>query len=267
MQKLFLVALIVGVCTPSISAQGTVKFGITVVPPNLRFDSPETSKQDTKISPSNSHGAVGAPVTRVQCPPRCPSGRTKFEIYGGYSFMRLDFVNRDDGVINNIFRDRRNLHGFDVSATYNFSRYVGGQFDFSFHRRSGDFIASGLAGEAEASVQNFLFGVQVKDNSEDAPTLRPFGHALAGVSRQRLELESSQFIPTFGDDDITFRKSSFALAMGGGLDIRLSDRFSIRAVKFDYLPVFVDDFNALGVSFDRRTQHNFRVGAGVVLSY
>jgi hypothetical protein len=266
MQKLYLVALIVGigVCTPAIMAQEPAKAGIT---PNLRYNVPETGKRDVNFNPRGAAGVSGAPV---QCPPRCPSDDyNRVEIYGGYSFLLLDSFVSDDPVLSDFFDDDNRLHlnGVDLSATFNFSRYVGAQADFSFHRRDEDLDDFGLVGEAEADVQHYLFGIQVKNNSENGTRFRPFGHFLAGVSRQKLEIESTLLIPVIGDDEFSFTETSFALAMGGGIDIRVTENFSIRPIKLDYIPVFVDDFDAFGVLFDGRTQHNFRAGAGIVLHF
>ena len=268
MQKLFVAALIVSVCTSAIMAQEPAKAGFSGIQSNLRFESLETSKQAINSIPSNSRGAAGAPRSRAQCR-RCRRGRdrTNVEIYGGYSFLLFDSFRTDNVAINNILRNRVHLHGADLSATFNFSRFMGGQFDFSINKRREDLTVSGLAAQAEANIQNYLFGVQFKNNSEDGPTLRPFGHVLAGVSRQRLEFDSLQFIPVFGGNEFSLKRNSFAMAMGGGLDINLTDNFSLRAIKVDYLPVFVNDFDNQGVSFVRHTQHNFRAGAGVLFHF
>jgi hypothetical protein len=295
MRKLFLLALVVGVCTPAIMAQETAEAGIygglqsprfnapmtgkqgaeqgaerTAIyssPQSLRLDVPETGKRYVNSFPSNSRAAAGMAAGRTQCPPRCLSDHTKVEIYGGYSFLLLDGFETDSVDINDVLGEKIHFHGVDLSGTFNFSRYVGAQFDFSFHRRSEDLDDFGLVGDAEASVQSYLFGIQVKNNSKDGTWFRPFGHFLAGVSRQRLEFESPLLIPIIGADELSFRKNSFALDMGGGIDLRVSDVFSIRPIKLDYLPVFVDDFDAFGVSFVGRTQHNFRAGAGLVFHF
>jgi hypothetical protein len=144
---------------------------------------------------------------------------------------------------------------------------VGAQFDFSLHKRSEDLAEFGLVGDAEANIQNYLFGIQVKNNSKEGGWFRPFGHFLAGVSRQKLEINSSLLIPVIGGNAFSFRRNSFALAMGGGIDFRITDVFSIRAIKLDYLPVFVNSFETQGVVFDGRTQRNFRAGAGLAFHF
>ncbi|HZF39764.1 MAG TPA: autotransporter outer membrane beta-barrel domain-containing protein [Blastocatellia bacterium] len=269
MQKLFLAALIVGVCTPAIMAQDPAKAGIYGALQNPRFNAPETNKQDANFNSRDAAGvtaSAGAPGGRPQCR-GCPTGHTHVEIYGGYSFLLFDGFETNNVDINDVLNERIHFHGADLSATFNFSRYVGAQFDFSIHRRSEDLNQFGLSGDAEANIQHYLFGVQVKNNSKDGTRFRPFGHFLLGVSRQRLEFDSPLLIPIIGDNNFSFRRNSFALDAGGGIDVRITDVFSIRPIKLDYLPVFVDDFDAFGVSFNGRTQHNLRAGAGLVFHF
>ena len=290
MQKLFLVALVVGVCAPTITAQDPSKAGVYGGIQNLRFNALETSKPDVGSLPQTSKPAplltatsetgkqYGASLSfnspadadmaggRSQCR-GCPIGHNHVEIYGGYSFLLFDGFATDNVDINDVLNNRIHFHGVDLSGTFNFSRYVGAQADFSFYRRSENLAEFGLTGDAEANIQNYLFGVQVKNNSKEGGWFRPFGHFLAGVSRQGLEFNSPLLIPVIGDDAFSFRRNSFTLAMGGGIDFRITDAFSIRAIKLDYLPVFVDGFDAVGVTFDKRTQRNFRAGAGLAFHF
>jgi hypothetical protein len=50
-------------------------------------------------------------------------------------------------------------------------------------------------------------------------------------------------------------ETGFAGAFGGGLDIRASDRVDVRVIQFDYNPTRLFD----------STQHNFRIGVGIVI--
>src|SRR5262245_19644878 len=256
MQKLFLAALIVGVFAPTIMAQDPAKAGIygglqtlrsnvletskqdvssppqTSKPAPLFNATPETGKQYVKSLPFNSPAAAGAAGGRAQCR-GCPIGHTHVEIYGGYSFLLFDGFATGNVDINDVLNNIIHFHGVELSGSFNFSRYVGAQFDFSLHRRSEDLAEFGLAGDAEVNIQNYLFGVQVKNNSKEGGWFRPFAHFLAGVSRQRLEFNSPLLIPVIGDDGFSFRRNSFTLAMGGGIDFRITDAFSIRAIKLD----------------------------------
>jgi opacity protein-like surface antigen len=266
MQKLFLAALIVGacVCTPAVMAQEPGNAWINIDYSKLGFNVFETNRRDVNFNPRSAAGVAGV---RAQCPPRCPNDDyNKVEIYGGYSFLLLDGF-ATDVVFADFLDERLHFHGVDLSATFNFSRYVGAQADFSFYKRNEDLADFGLVGDADANIQNYLFGIQVKNNSENGSRFRPFGHFLAGVSRQKLEIESPLLIPIIGVDEFSLSRNSFALAMGGGIDIRITENFSVRPIKLDYLPVFIDDFESLGVVFDGRTQNNFRAGAGLVFHF
>jgi opacity protein-like surface antigen len=65
----------------------------------------------------------------------------------------------------------------------------------------------------------------------------PFAHVLGGVAHTSANFTTPG--PTF---NLLLKKSdnSFAMALGGGLDIRASKRVSVRAM-MDYNPVFVRD--------------------------
>jgi hypothetical protein len=98
----------------------------------------------------------------------------------------------------------------------------------------------------------------VKDNSNSG-RFKPFGHALVGAGHVRAKV--SDFTCTPGNlcaavvpPDQTFSDTGFAGAFGGGLDIRVNNRFQIRAFQVDYNPVWVDG----------STSHNVRFGAGIV---
>ena len=381
MKKLFLVALVVGVCTPAIMAQETAKTGIYGGLQNARFDANGTSMQDSKQEPAkvaiygglsnmhmaapetsdqdgnslpqapkstffsaisreigqqyaispplNSRGAAGSAGSPVQCPPSCPSDNfNRFEIYGGFSLLSYDLrlfglltrtsITGSTRVFDLDRQVRFNLSGGEVAFTVNFSRYWGVQFDFSGHSRDlrrlnadfiirnspvfGNILVTSDVPRTKFRVRNFLVGVQVKDNLEEGPRARPFGYFLLGASRQRLELRDvtiftdlnrDGIIETFpisnlDRDDNRFRRTSFALAIGTGFDIRITDRFSIRPIKFDYLPTrvrtpvliftaptlpilptsrFTLAFAGDDVNDDKSVRNNFRIGAGVVFSF
>ena len=263
MRKLFLVALVVGVCTPVVMAQGASSVGIYGALPTPRFNALETNRLDAN---SNSSDATNATGGRPRCR-KCPSGHTHVELYGGYSLLLFDGFETNNVDFNDVLDNKIHFHGAELSATFNFSRYVGAQFDFSIHKRSEGLDQFGLTGNAEANIQHYLFGVQVKNNSKDGARFRPFGHFLLGVSRQNLDFDSSSLIPIIGSNAFSFRQNSFALDAGGGIDVRITGVFSIRPIKLDYLPVFIDNFTVSGVTFNKRTQQNLRAGAGLVFHF
>lgn len=61
---------------------------------------------------------------------------------------------------------------------------------------------------------------------------------------------------TMGHFSFNINESETGLAgiLGGGIDFRVNDRVDIRAIQFDYNPTRLSG----------ETQHNFRIGVGVV---
>ena len=183
----------------------------------------------------------------------------KFEFFGGYSHNRIDTgITDEDPDLDDIFDEREGFNGFEVSATGNLTRYFGIKGDFSGHFKSRTFPFPTVPGanvSVDSRLFNFLGGVQIKDNSTEG-TFKPFAHALVGVAHTRNSLDIDNLVcatitcPT----DTTLSETGFAAAFGGGIDIRASDRISIRAIQVDYNPTRLFD----------STQHNFRIGVGIV---
>lgn len=185
--------------------------------------------------------ASAAPLTFAQT---ASDDYNKLDVYAGFSHNRVDTgLGDDDPDLDDIFDEREGYNGVEASVTGNVSRYFGVKADYSFHRNEIDFGAD----STDFRIHNFLGGVQFKDNAKETK-VKPFAHLLAGVAHQSVDL--TDLDNTFTD----FSETGFAAAIGGGLDFRVSDRVDVRAIQFDYNPNHING----------NTQHNFRVGVGVV---
>ena len=136
--------------------------------------------------------------------------------------------------------------GFEVSVIRNFSKHVGLKGDFSahFNNASGRSPITGCTpacttatqdNQFKTRVYNFLVGPEFKARNHTRFT--PFVYALAGVAHTSATFTTSG--PTF-NLLLKNNNNSFAMALGGGLDIRATKRVSVRA-SMDYNPVFVHD--------------------------
>jgi opacity protein-like surface antigen len=136
--------------------------------------------------------------------------------------------------------------GFEASLIRNFSKHFGIKGDFSAHFNnesdSGQITACTptcttvtQAFQLKAHVYNFLAGPEFK--ARNSTRVTPFAHVLAGVAHTSATFNTPG--PTL---NLLLKKSdnSFAMAFGGGLDIRASKRVSFRGA-LDYNPVFVND--------------------------
>lgn len=187
----------------------------------------------------------------------------KSEFFVGYSNGQVDTGANSENGFEEFFDDRVSFHGFNASGVYNVNRYVGIKGDVSGTYKNQQFnFAVPTTGtqtgtvsfKTKNSLYNFLGGVQIKDNASTG-RVKPFAYALAGAGHGRTKV-SNVSCPTGVDcSDLTSdSETGLAGAFGGGLDIRINDKIDFRAVKVDYNPI----------RFDSGTQHNVRIGVGIV---
>ncbi|HLI64491.1 MAG TPA: outer membrane beta-barrel protein [Terriglobales bacterium] len=153
-------------------------------------------------------------------------GAGKIDLFGGYSYF-------DGSTSGNA--GRYGLNGWNGQATYNFSRWLGATADF------GGYYGSPFS--ASSNDYTFLFGPTV---SIGMGHVTPFAHALFGVDRFHTTVVGGS-----GTD------SSFAMAVGGGLDVPVKGIFAIRAAQLDWLRT----------SHFSNSQNNLRVSTGVVFRF
>jgi hypothetical protein len=117
--------------------------------------------------------------------------------------------------------------------------------------------------------QQFLGGVQIKNNEVDGPTWKPWVHILAGLGNQKLRCEGDCDVktptPTGGTPSPTVfseTNNSFAMVFGGGVDVKVHPRIDIRVIQFDYNPIFFGGNTTLDLP--NRTQNNWRLSWGIV---
>ena len=176
----------------------------------------------------------------------------KWEGFVGYSYMNLNRgidPSEVNSEITNFPGNRVNAHGFNGSIAYNFHRYIGAKFDVTITSHGEDFtsplqisappappIAATLKGSQD--IQQYLFGIQVKDNKKESQRFKPWAHVLGGFARQSITIEETA--PTSQkliDDSAT----DFAMKFGGGLDWRVHKNIDIRLIQFDWNPIFRGD--------------------------
>jgi opacity protein-like surface antigen len=204
----------------------------------------------------------------------------KYEFFAGYSALYIDNLAGDTSspAINDVLGEKQNLRGFNLAAGINFHKYFGAKFDYSLHLREDNFTRPAGNGTIDTTLQNILGGIQVKNNSEDGPRLKPFGHALFGVAVQKVDVDSPQLPALFGITDFHTNETSFAMAFGGGLDIKLNNRFDLRVVQIDWNIINRGDqqtgivltptpFQTVGTPFviPGTRQDNLRIGIGIVI--
>ena len=140
------------------------------------------------------------------------------ELFGGYSYERL---HTSPG---------RNLNGVEIAAQFKLTDWLGVAADMDGH--------FGMPSAIDSRTLHFMAGPQIC-----FPTrISPFFHVLGGIGHIRLN----------GIAD-----TSFATAIGGGIDMRVAPLLSWRIIQGD--DVITHFFGAV--------QHNARISTGIVIRF
>ncbi len=197
------------------------------------------------------------------------------EFFVGYSNLQSEGVtvrDSDDPFDNDSFlEDRTGLNGINTSITGYITPRFGLTGEFSFYQKGDDSRSANIEDEINFRRFNFMGGPVAKFRNESRA--EPFVHALFGAANSRVEFEERTTIgSTTTSESFTSSSTDFTMALGGGLDVRVNDRFAIRAFQVDYNPVFFRDrsLEVLGPTGTIRTNlegqraDNVRFSLGVV---
>jgi hypothetical protein len=149
-------------------------------------------------------------------------------IFAGYSLVRYDSVPLG-------FSDKLNMNGGNLEVSlpdlYQGWGIVG---DFSGHKND------------EMKMFNYTVGPQYRFELKGVDI---FGHLLLGKSRSRLLKVGTSIIEP--------SSLGFMVAMGGGADIPIGNRFAIRAIQYDYM---------INSAFQDHL-HDMRFSSGLVIKF
>ncbi len=151
----------------------------------------------------------------------------RWEVFGGYSYRNID-----SPTIG--FASRSNLNGWNAEGTFNLNTQWSLAADVSGHYGS------------QLTVYNFLIGPQFSWRREKS---KFFVHGLFGKAQNTFNIKTST--------RNSFESVGRALAVGGGYDLDLTPRFTLRAVQLDYV-----NTRTFGV-----TQNDVRVSTGLVFHF
>jgi len=196
---------------------------------------------------------VSAPAALAQ-----DSDFKRYEFYGGYAYQRANnnsssFDRNGTASIGGtqvIFGNRDQAYnGFTAEFNQNPWRHVGLVTSFTgvYDRTPYVNIVNGRSFSAKVQRYDLLFGPRYNFR---LGRINPFVEGMAGFEHMRVGFSDNLTNATRVD-------TAFAMALGGGVDVHLSDHFDIRAIQADYVPTF----------FNGTHQNNYRVGAGVKVKF
>ncbi|MFZ0912816.1 MAG: hypothetical protein WBQ76_08125 [Candidatus Korobacteraceae bacterium] len=180
--------------------------------------------------------AVGATAQNAYQP--------KDEVFGGYSWLA------PNGWGDLYFRINNIPKGFDASNTYYFSgaHNIGLLIDGSGHFSGGTTPGNPLTANDKTGVGYVLTGLQYKYHTN---TLSPFFRGFVGTAN-------------ISPDCCHDTEWSFAAGGGGGLDLSLKPRFSIRLIQADYI---YSNYSHIFASTHATQWNSVRLAAGVVFNF
>ena len=178
---------------------------------------------------------IATPAARAQ---------SKVQLFGGFSYVHSDVRSVESatlcvGCIPIFVRQHPNAYGWEFSGAYKLVPFVSAKVEFGEQY--------GKVNGGNLRLKTYLFGPQL---SIPGP-VSPFLHAEFGFAHQSIGAYTGTALASPGTD------TSFATALGGGLDIPAVPFFAIRLVQIDYLRT----------SLYHQTQNEPRVSAGIVLHF
>jgi outer membrane protein OmpA-like peptidoglycan-associated protein/opacity protein-like surface antigen len=163
------------------------------------------------------------------------------EAFGGYSFLRVNVPDLNHGY---------NFNGWNGSLAINGNRWFGMVLDFNGHYKT--IQESGF--DFDTNAHSFLFGPQLSLRKHDK--LTPFAQALFGFTHLDQNISP---VPSNGVAAKDW--NDFAMALGGGLDVKVHPKVAIRLFQVDYFLMRDKGGSANNL---QDTLNNFRFSSGIV---
>ena len=233
-----------------------------------------TTSKDTSIITNGSWQPPPPPPPSPPTDPKPP----KYEFFGGYSFMKFgEYDNMDNA--RNFFP----YHTIDNASTLS-SPKDGGVFSYTYNFKNSNTSVglevslrynSGSIFSATNEIGDETYHLGLK-RTDIAPLgglhfafrrnrgVIPFFHVLAGISHNRLKYG--------GDGDIyneqyakQLKSTSFAVAIGGGFDYKVSKGWAVRLIQGDY---YLTDHpkQPLNPDIGKKWSNNINIASGFVYS-
>src|SRR6516162_9511955 len=180
----------------------------------------------------------------------------KVDIFLGYSMFR---ANSDQGI------DAFTMNGGMGTLGWNFNNHFAAEFEF------GGYSTGHINGRnIDTTNLTYLFGPRFSVNRKSK--VDPYVHFLFGGDRLTYSGTPSAVVcnPTSANCTTYLANSqaNFAMAIGGGLDIKLTKRFELRPVQLDYLLTRFETINVANPTVtSNHNQNNLRYSAGLVFNF
>ena len=178
------------------------------------------------------------------------------DIFGGYSYLRIRGYAAEASLLSpgsggsqgtTFAFPAFGLNGWNGSLAVNATSWLGGEADLSGVYGKPTRTIARTAVTLGMREYNFLFGPRFTYRKG---RWAPFAHALFGKARASVVIGGAEII-----QPISLFETKFAMAFGGGVDLRIYHGLAIRLAQGDWLTT----------SFVGGHQKNIRLSAGIVI--
>lgn len=156
-----------------------------------------------------------------------------------------------------------NCAGGGGTIAYNFTSLLGVAADLGGCKFFGNTI--GLGNTITGNQFTYVFGPRL--TFRNSSPFRPFFELGFGGDRLSASCKSTAYTCLSAVGGGTYSKNAFALSVGGGFDIQLSKKISLRPVQAEYFYTRFGNNCALAVCNNNNNQNSFRLKSGIVIAW
>jgi len=156
-----------------------------------------------------------------------------------------------------------NCAGGGGTIAYNVTKLVGIAADMGGCKIFGNTL--GVGNTISGNEFTFLFGPRFTIRT--GSPFEPFFEVNFGGARVSVKCQSEAQQCVNDTNGATFSKTAFAMTAGGGFQIKLSKKFSLRPLQAEYLYTRFGNNCPLNACNDNRNQNSFRLKSGIVINW
>lgn len=154
-----------------------------------------------------------------------------------------------------------NCAGAGGTLAYNLTSLFGIAADLGGCKYFGQTLPAPISNNISGSAFTYLFGPRLTYRSHSA--FRPFGEVNLGGTRIKLTCNNSVNCP----NSPSISKNAFAMTVGGGFDIQLTKKFSLRPIQAEYLYTRFGNNCSAAICSNNNNQNSFRLKSGIVIAW
>lgn len=156
-----------------------------------------------------------------------------------------------------------NCAGGGGTIAYNLTSMLGIAADMGGCKFFGNTV--GLGNKISGNQFTYLFGPRLTFRSSSP--FQPFFELGFGGDRVSITCQSGQTACQNATGGNTYSRNAFAMSVGGGFDIKLSKKISLRPAQLEYLYTRFGNQCALQVCNNNANQNSFRLKSGIVIAW